>query len=314
MLVGAAGDFLDADGVDEFLGFGPGPSNQRVYLWSFSPSGSGSATVLMEWWVNPGGWQDTLVGDFIGGDGVDEVITTATWGTQMMYDMTSTGMYNTVSILPDSYFLAAAGAFICDVANAPPVAVCQDITVYLDEYGEATIEPEDVDGGSYDDDEGDEIALSIDVDTFDCDDLGENVVVLTVEDLEGETDTCEAVVTVVDEIDPVIEGCGLDVIRPGRSREHSNSSRSGYRQVVAGEASDNCGIESIVCTMDGVEVEDGELVKITKAPGSTGTSVNIVQGWYKHIVGPTGELVCTATDTSGNTDTCTADADVPPME
>ncbi len=79
--------------------------------------------------------------------------------------------------------------------DQPPTAVAQDITIPLDANGNATITAADVDGGSTDD-LG--IAfLSIDVDTFDATDLGENVVVLTVTDIGGNSATAEAIVTVI---------------------------------------------------------------------------------------------------------------------
>ncbi|MEM7186193.1 MAG: HYR domain-containing protein [Bacteroidota bacterium] len=93
--------------------------------------------------------------------------------------------------------------------NIPPVAVCQDITVFLDANGMVTITPADVDGGSTD--ACGIASLAIDVDTFMCDaDLGPNDVTLTVTDVNGNSSTCVAVVTVVDDIDPMI-ACPADV-------------------------------------------------------------------------------------------------------
>jgi len=58
--------------------------------------------------------------------------------------------------------------------NVPPVAVCQDITVQLDANGDASITPADVDGGSSD--ACGIASLSVDIDTFDCSDVGPNTV------------------------------------------------------------------------------------------------------------------------------------------
>ena len=77
-----------------------------------------------------------------------------------------------------------------------PVAVCQNIDVYLDGSGTAVISGQDIDGGSTDN-----CAItgwSVDVSTFHCEDLGQNNVVLTVMDAAGNTATCNAVVTVID--------------------------------------------------------------------------------------------------------------------
>jgi hypothetical protein len=84
----------------------------------------------------------------------------------------------------------------------PPVAVCKTHIVYLDNNGEATIIVDDVEGGSYDDDGI--VSMSIDINTFDCEDVGMNTVTLTVTDTDGLTSTCIAYVEVIDDSEPVI--------------------------------------------------------------------------------------------------------------
>ncbi len=84
--------------------------------------------------------------------------------------------------------------------NVAPDAVCQDVTVYLDGSGQATITATDVDGGSTDNCSIDSIA--VDEEQFDCADLGANAVTLTVSDPSGNTDDCQATVTVVDTVAP----------------------------------------------------------------------------------------------------------------
>ncbi|MEQ9006418.1 MAG: LamG domain-containing protein, partial [Ekhidna sp.] len=74
-------------------------------------------------------------------------------------------------------------------------AVPKDITVFLDEAGQVTITPEDVDDGSADSC-GDPVVLSLDVSSFTCDELGDNTVVLTAEDTEGNSNSASATVTV----------------------------------------------------------------------------------------------------------------------
>ena len=81
------------------------------------------------------------------------------------------------------------------VDTQAPEVICQDITVQLSLEGSVTIDAASVDGGSTDD-SGIE-SLSIDIDTFTLNNLGENVVTLTATDLSGNSASCEAIVTII---------------------------------------------------------------------------------------------------------------------
>lgn len=91
-------------------------------------------------------------------------------------------------------------AFVQD-PNLPPEAICKDIEISADENCQASIVAADIDAGSYDPDEGDEIALSID--NGGPFSIGVHYVTLTVTDSEGETDSCIATVTVKDNMPPI---------------------------------------------------------------------------------------------------------------
>ena len=155
--------------------------------------------------------------------------------------------------------------------NVAPMAVCQDITIQLDNLGNATIVASDVDGGSTDACGID--TLSIDVDTFDCSDVGTNPVVLTVTDVNGNSSTCTATVTVEDNIAPVI-ACPMDITLP-------NDPGVCGAEVNFGDASaaDACGIATVLQTAG---LPSGSTFPV-------GTST----------------VEFTATDVNGNTSTCT---------
>ncbi|MEM6718304.1 MAG: LamG-like jellyroll fold domain-containing protein [Bacteroidota bacterium] len=76
----------------------------------------------------------------------------------------------------------------------PPQANCNDITITLDAFDNATITTADIDNGSIVD--SGVPMLSIDKANFTCTDIGTNTVTLTVEDSNGLTDSCTATVTV----------------------------------------------------------------------------------------------------------------------
>ena len=94
----------------------------------------------------------------------------------------------------------SATATVTVVDNIDPVAVAQDITVFLDANGQASITTADVDNGSSD---NCTFTLGLDITSFDCDDLGANTVTLTATDGSNNDHSATATVTVVDNIDPV---------------------------------------------------------------------------------------------------------------
>lgn len=121
--------------------------------------------------------------------------------------------------------------------NTPPTAVCQDIIVQLDATGNTSILPSEVDGGSFDNCGG--ISLSVNPSTFGCSDIGQNTVTLTVEDANALTDSCEALVTVQENINPTavcqdatvyLDAAGMVSILPS---------------LIDGGSTDNCAVDSL---------------------------------------------------------------------
>ncbi len=83
-----------------------------------------------------------------------------------------------------------------------PTALCQNVTVQLDANGEGSTTAQLVDNGSYDN--CGVASLSLSKTDFDCSNIGENTVTLTVTDISGIQSTCTATVTVQDNIPPEI--------------------------------------------------------------------------------------------------------------
>ena len=88
-------------------------------------------------------------------------------------------------------------------ASITPIADCQDITITLDGSGNATITANDVDNG------GSAGNLSIDISSFDCNDIGTNNITLTATNPTNplDTDSCIAVVTVNQQAAPTPSNC-----------------------------------------------------------------------------------------------------------
>jgi hypothetical protein len=77
-----------------------------------------------------------------------------------------------------------------------PIAVCQDITIQLDDItGLATITDAQIDNGSSDN--CGVVNFTLSQMEFDCTNIGSNVIVLTIDDGNGNTNTCTSTVTVI---------------------------------------------------------------------------------------------------------------------
>ncbi|MDX1407821.1 MAG: HYR domain-containing protein, partial [Saprospiraceae bacterium] len=153
-----------------------------------------------------------------------------------------------------------------------PVAVCQNITIYLDGSGSETIVPADVDGGSSDN--CGVATRAISAGAFDCDDVGSNNVTLTITDVNGNMASCVAEVTVLDTIPPDFT-CPADMTVSGCVAE--------VPDLVSGLAgTDNCDNAAISFAQD-------PLPGVAFGPNA----------------GDTIDVVITATDANGNTTTCT---------
>jgi hypothetical protein len=98
-----------------------------------------------------------------------------------------------------SEFSAALEYISCE----PPVAVCQNITIQLDDTGQSAITVSDIDNGSEASCGLDNI--SKDQTSFDCTNIGENTVTLTITDINGANSNCTSIVTVIDVTAPVAD-------------------------------------------------------------------------------------------------------------
>ncbi|MBK7343366.1 MAG: HYR domain-containing protein [Saprospiraceae bacterium] len=101
--------------------------------------------------------------------------------------------------------------------KTPPTAVCvNSITLPLNPQGNLIIPPFIVDNGSYDNCltpfSTNHVSLAVMPDTFDCDDAGKTfTITLTVTDLAGNTASCPATLTVIDNTIPTLISCAPDV-------------------------------------------------------------------------------------------------------
>jgi hypothetical protein len=121
--------------------------------------------------------------------------------------------------------------------NVAPNAICQDLVIELDAAGNASITANDVDNGSSDN--CGIASLTIDQSNFDCSNVGNNTVTLTVVDVNGNTSTCTSTVTVNDNVAPnaICQDLVIELDAAGNASITANDVDNG--------SNDNCGIASL---------------------------------------------------------------------
>lgn len=164
----------------------------------------------------------------------------------------------------------------------PPVALCQDTTVYLDAQGFVGIDSSFINDGSSDNADLCGLTMALSETAFDCDDVGGNSVILTVTDVFNNSSTCESTVTVLDTIPPTIECVGNQA--QFNDQGDCGAIVSGLALVIA---NDNCAIDTI----------EYEITGATQASGGDDASGEFFS------VG-TSTVTYTVTDVNGNESTC----------
>ena len=152
----------------------------------------------------------------------------------------------------------------------PPSVLCKNLTIVLDSNKNATISAAEIDNGSSDICGIASMAAS--KTTFDCSHVGNNSVFLIVTDNGGNMDSCEAIITVEDNIAPValakdftiqLGAHGLAILSPAD---------------VDNNSSDGCGIDNMIVTPNNFKCSNIGINTVT----------------------------LTVTDVNGNSSTCTS--------
>lgn len=172
------------------------------------------------------------------------------------------------------------------IDDLPPVAVCADLDLDLNESGHVTISTGDVSTST------DNCAIAgefLSQTFFDCSNVGDNTVTLTVIDVSGNSSTCSFTVTITDVEDPVALTCPTEVELAFNLDCPSPVALPDYSSLASFQ--DNC-----------------PLVTITQDP-APGTDLDaLVTGANPPFApGSIIPITLTATDASGNTAVCEFD-------
>ncbi|MFN8318494.1 MAG: PKD-like domain-containing protein [Saprospiraceae bacterium] len=190
---------------------------------------------------------------------------------------------------------ATCSATVTVIDAIAPNVICSDTTIYLNANGLASVTAVQLDGGSTDACGG--LTYAASQTSFDCGDIGANNVILTVTDVNGNSATCIAIVTVEDTLAPVFSQC------PGNSTLNSdpNGCYQNY-QIVLDTIFDNCTAPgAIAVQVKGRVVANNGVIPMTISPlGVGGYTITATFGL------PVGNnrITVIATDAEGNVDSC----------
>ena len=156
--------------------------------------------------------------------------------------------------------------------NVAPVALAQNITIQLDELGAASITPEMIDNGS--NDACGIASLAVSQSDFDCSHVGPNTVTLTVTDVNGNVSTVDVVVTVEDNVAPVV------ITRNVVVNLNADGLGSITPQDIDNGSADACGIASLVLDITEFDCsnvgENTVVLTVTDINGNVASATAIV--------------------------------------
>jgi PKD repeat protein len=229
------------------------------------------------------------------------------------FDCTNVGA-NTVTLTVTDIHgnLSTATAVVTVGDNIAPIVFTQNRTIQLNATGNATITAAEINNGSTDNCSIASIALS--KTSFDCTNVGANTVTLTVTDVNGNVSTATAIVTVEDNIAPIV------IVQNRTIQLNATGNATITAADINNGSTDNCSIASIAlsktsfdCTNVGANTVT---LTVTDVNGnvSTATAVVTVEDNTAPIVitrnrtiqlNATGNATITAADiNNGSTDNC----------
>ncbi|MGB7841325.1 MAG: hypothetical protein WBL21_00945, partial [Salinimicrobium sp.] len=162
--------------------------------------------------------------------------------------------------------------------NVAPVVVTKDITIELDEMGMASISPEMIDDGSSD--ACGIASRTVSVSQFSCASIGENTILFSVTDNNGNEASIEAIVTVEDNLAPVPVMESLEMITAECVVQEAD--------VLVPMAVDNCDTEVTVThnVQFPIEAQGSTMITWTYADDYGNTSTQTQEVFIQDVTAP----------------------------
>ena len=199
----------------------------------------------------------------------------------------------------------SAAATVTVIDTIKPSVVTQNIDAYLDATGNATITTADIDNGTTD--ACGAPALSLDISSFTCSEVGANTVYLIATDVNGNVDSASAVVTVIDTIKPSVVTQNINAYLDASGNVSITTAD------IDNGSSNNCGapaltldISSFTCSEVGANTVYLIATDVNGNVDSTSAVVTVVDTVRPNVV---SQNITIQLDASGNASIITGDID-----
>ncbi len=198
---------------------------------------------------------------------------------------------NTVTLtVTDGSGNSSAGIASVTVADTTkPVVRTKNATIYLNASGVATLSSSDVNNGSTDN--GGIASISLSKSSFNCANLGTNIVTVTVTDNSGNVSTGTASVTITDNIAPSITCPAAITVSSGATSPATTGTAT---------ATDNCTSSPVITYSD--IVSSGVITRTWKATDASGNYSTCTQTITVNSISATASITQVACKYDGNGD------------